>query len=55
MNTHEICVFKIIKHKYDYKGATELIYNISKVTRGNDWDKIAVIIILGNFRSLIEF
>jgi len=47
--------FKIIKHKCDYKVAPELIYNINKVTRGNDWDKIAVIIILGNFRSLIEF
>jgi len=30
-------VFKIIKHKYDYKIAPELIYNINKVTRGNDF------------------
>ena len=30
-------VFKITKHKYDYKVAPELIYNISKVTRGNDF------------------
>jgi len=29
--------FKITKHKYDYKVAPELIYNISKVTRGNDF------------------
>jgi len=29
-------VFKIIKHKYDYKVAPELIYSIAKVTRGND-------------------
>ena len=32
-----IDVFKIIKHKYDYKVAPELIYNINKVTRGNDF------------------
>jgi len=25
--------FKITKHKYDYKVAPELIYNINKVTR----------------------
>jgi len=31
-------VFKITKHKYDYKVAPELIYNINKVTRGNDFD-----------------
>ena len=30
-------VFKIIKHKYDYKVAPELIYNINKVTTGNDF------------------
>jgi len=29
--------FKITKHKYDYKVAPELIYNINKVTRGNDF------------------
>jgi len=29
--------FKIIKHKYDFKGAPELIYNINKVTRRNDF------------------
>ena len=29
--------FKIIKHKYDYKVAPELIYNINKVTTGNDF------------------
>jgi len=28
---------QIIKHKYDYKVAPELIYNINKVTRGNDF------------------
>jgi len=28
-------VFKITKHKYDYKVAPELIYNINKVTTGN--------------------
>jgi len=30
-------ILKIIKHKYDYKVAPELIYNINKVTRGNDF------------------
>ena len=30
-------VFKITKHKYDYKIVPELIYNINKVTRGNDF------------------
>ena len=30
-------VFKITKHKYDYKVAPELIYNINKVMRGNDF------------------
>jgi len=30
-------VFKITKHKYDCKVAPELIYNINKVTRGNDF------------------
>ena len=30
--------FKITKHKYDYKVAPELIYNINKVARGNDLD-----------------
>jgi len=30
-------VFKITKHKYDYNVAPELIYNINKVTRGNDF------------------
>jgi len=28
---------KIIKHKYDYKVAPELIYNINRVTRENDF------------------
>ena len=48
--------FKITKHKYDYKVAPEMIYNINKVTRGNDFklSKIEVIMILGNFRSIIE-
>jgi len=42
--------------KYDYKVASELIYNINKVTRVNDFrlSKIEVIMILGNFRSIIE-
>jgi len=30
-------VFKITKHKYDYKVAPELIYNINKVTTRNDF------------------
>jgi len=30
-------VSKIIKHKYDYKVAPELICSINKVTRGNDF------------------
>ena len=30
-------IFKIIKHNYDRKVAHELIYNINKVTRGNDF------------------
>jgi len=30
-------VFKIIIHIYDHKVAPELIYNINKVTRGNDF------------------
>ena len=30
-------VFKIIKHKYDYKVAPKLIYNINIATRGNDF------------------
>jgi len=30
-------VFKITKHKYDYKVASELIYNINKVTGANDF------------------
>ena len=48
--------FKMTKHKCDYKVAPELIYNINKVTRGNDFklSKIEVIMILGNFRSIIE-
>ena len=29
--------FKITKHKYDYKVAPELIYNINKVTRVDDF------------------
>ena len=43
-------VFKITKHKYDYKVASELIYNINKVTRANDFrpSKIEVIMILEN-------
>jgi len=28
-------VFKITKHKYDYKVAPELIYNINKITKRN--------------------
>jgi len=41
-------VFKIIKHKYDYRVVLELIYNINKVTRRNDFrlstlEKIEVI------------
>jgi len=49
-------VLKITKHKYDYKVAPELIYNINKVTRGNDFrlSKNRSHMILGNFRSLIE-
>jgi len=31
-------LFKITKkHKYDYKVSSELIYNINKVTRANDF------------------
>jgi len=30
-------VFKIITHIYDHKVARELIYNINKVPRGNDF------------------
>jgi len=30
-------VFPITKHKYDYKVAPELIYNINKVTTGNNF------------------
>jgi len=30
-------VFNTIKHKYDYKVAPELIYNINKLTRENDF------------------
>jgi len=30
-------VFKITKHKYDYKVAPELIYNINKVATANDF------------------
>jgi len=30
-------VFKITEHKYDYKVAPQLIYNINKLTRGNDF------------------
>jgi len=30
-------IFQIIRHKYDYKVAPEVIYNINKVTRGNDF------------------
>jgi len=49
-------ISKIIKHKFDYKVALELIYNINKVTTGNNFklSKIEFIMILGNFRSLIE-
>ena len=49
-------VFKITKHKYDYKVAPELIYNISKVMRTNAFrlSKIEIIMILRNFRSQIE-
>jgi len=49
-------VFKITKHKYDYKVLPELIYNINKVTKGHDFrlSKKEVIMILGNFCSLIE-
>jgi len=51
-----IQVFKIIKHKYNYKVARELIYNTNKVTEKMilDCRKIEVIMILENFRSLIE-
>jgi len=40
--------FKITKHKYDYKVAPELIYNINKVTREMilDCQKTEVIMIL---------
>jgi len=43
-------VFEITKHKYDYKVAPKLIYNINKLTKGMilDCQKIEVIIILGN-------
>ena len=49
-------VFKIIKNKYDYKVASELIHNINKVTRRNDLGcrKTQVTMILENFRLLIE-
>jgi len=49
-------MIEVFKHKYDYKVAPELIYNINEVTRGNNFrlSKIDVIMILGNFRSLIE-
>jgi len=49
-------VFKIIKHIYDHKVAPELIYNINKVTRGNDLDcwNTEVTMILESSRSLIE-
>jgi len=30
-------ILKIIIHKYDYKVGPELIYNINRVTRGNDF------------------
>ena len=30
-------VFKIAKHKYDYKVTPEFIYNINKVTTGNNF------------------
>jgi len=40
-------VLKIIKHKYDYKVAPELIYNIDKMIL--DCRKIEVIMILVNF------
>jgi len=30
-------VFKMTKHKYDYKVAPELIYNINKVTTENNY------------------
>jgi len=30
-------VFKTAKHKYDYKVTPELIYNINKVTTGNNF------------------
>jgi len=30
-------VFKITKHKYDYKVAPKLIYNINKITAGNNF------------------
>jgi len=32
-----IKVFKITEHKYDYKVAPELIYNINKVTTRNNF------------------
>jgi len=43
-----MAVFKIIKHKYDYKVAPELSYNINKATKGIAFrlSKIEVIMIL---------
>ena len=41
-------LFKIIKHKYDYKVVPESIYNISRVTRGNDFR-------LSKYRSHYDF
>ena len=45
-----VTLHTIIKHKDNYKVAPELIYNINKVTRGNDFRlwKIKVIMILEN-------
>jgi len=44
------------QHKYDYKVAPEMIYNINKKREEIilDCQKVEVIMILGNFRSLIE-
>ena len=54
---NHIEVFKIIKNKYDYKVVPELIHNINKITRGNDFrlsKNRSHYTILENFRLLIE-
>jgi len=49
-------VFKIIKHKYDYKVVPELIYSSNNVARGEMiYDCVKeVIMILENFHLIIE-